>query len=89
MTTNEPSRQPSNSIALIFFPYDIGCERNGGRPGSKHGPQYFYKQFEKLPKVSQKHNSDISDLMIHVIHMDPDMILEVAHKLLQSTVSTQ
>jgi len=28
-------------VVIVGFPYDIGCKRNGGRPGSRLGPEAF------------------------------------------------
>ncbi len=39
----------SNSFVILGYECDEGVKRNGGRPGSKEGPQTARRQLAKLP----------------------------------------
>eukprot|EP00658_Telonema_sp_P-2_P056488 TRINITY_DN44943_c0_g1_i1.p2 TRINITY_DN44943_c0_g1~~TRINITY_DN44943_c0_g1_i1.p2 ORF type:complete len:254 (-),score=102.31 TRINITY_DN44943_c0_g1_i1:24-785(-) len=43
-------------IVIIGFPFDEGCARNGGRAGSRRGPEMFEKALKNIGPV---HNAEL------------------------------
>eukprot|EP00298_Acanthocystis_sp_HF-20_P029616 c8523_g2_i1.p1 GENE.c8523_g2_i1~~c8523_g2_i1.p1 ORF type:complete len:246 (-),score=109.30 c8523_g2_i1:20-757(-) len=77
------------NIVLIGFPFDEGVRRNGGRLGSKSGPEYFRKHLMKMGAVN---NAEYNiDLRNHITvsdfgNIDGDLSLENGHEQLTNAV---
>lgn len=78
------------SVVLIGFPYDIGCIRNGGRPGASEGPKAFRRFAPVLgPVVNPEHHVSLVGAVQVYDAGDAvagDGELETAHSLLEASV---
>merc|ERR1719317_798708 len=75
--------KPRKSVAIIGFPFDEGCARNGGRTGAKEGPNAFRKMLYKYGTVTEQFEKNISIVDTGDIG---GKTLEDAHSKLRSRV---
>ena len=84
-----PASATKSSIAIIGFPHDDGCVRNGGRAGAREGPRAFRERLARLG-TSPDPTSRV-DLAEHVEIVDlGDVVapsLEHAHAALRRRVA--
>ncbi|KAL9650696.1 hypothetical protein ABK040_001752 [Willaertia magna] len=81
--------QHTIDIAIIGFPFDEGCKRNGGRIGAKEGPKSFRKLRKRAGTIfNAEYSIDCSDLVIVDLGdvTVPSNTLEDAHKALEEAV---
>jgi len=76
--------KPRKSVAIIGFPFDEGCARNGGRPGAKEGPRVFRKQLYTYGCVTEQFEKNIA--IIDTGDVD-GRTLEDVHDALREKVS--
>ncbi|KAJ3295253.1 hypothetical protein HDU79_009574 [Rhizoclosmatium sp. JEL0117] len=77
-------------VTLIGFPYDIGCTRNGGRPGSAGGPAAFLRLLQDRrtgTAINPEFGIDLGKLDIGFYGViDASLTLEDGHKALEAAV---
>ncbi|CAJ1393323.1 unnamed protein product [Effrenium voratum] len=78
----------AGGIALIGFPFDEGCVRNGGRAGAKLGPEYFRKFLKGMGTLKNpEFDIDLSSLHVYDCGNISASSLEEGHQQLEDVVS--
>lgn len=78
----------AGGIALIGFPFDEGCVRNGGRAGAKLGPEYFRKFLKGMGTLKNpEFDIDLSSLQVYDCGNISASSLEEGHQQLEDVVS--
>lgn len=84
----------ADGVALVFFPHDEGVRRNGGRVGSKHGPNVFMEHVRRTGTLQNlEFGADLSHIQLVTVGAwvadatETISSLEESHELLTQQVA--